>query len=158
MVEFRPFRIDLLMGLARQIIDPETREAIEESAAQARRKDERLAAENPYAGLPALRSRLIQRSLEGLWAEASQQGLEGQELQMVFLAALDQVWWKESGLADEGRHFIDCQSEVTGNADLECAAKLAETTFCRYPGIPLGNNVLYPGFGPNGHGDLGQHA
>ena len=32
-------------------------------------------------------------------------------------------------------------------------AKLAETAFCRYPGIPLGLNILHPNLGAAGHGE-----
>ena len=36
---------------------------------------------------------------------------------------------------------------------MEFNAKLAETVFCRYPEIPLANNILHPNAGIHGHGE-----
>jgi hypothetical protein len=152
-VTYRPFRVNLLLNLARPILDPEAREAFEDSIARNSREDERRAAENPYADLPGLNQRLRLRSLDGIWAEASAQGLTGSELRMCFLAELDAVWTEGPMFAHEGRHVIDFRLGIASNVELEFNAKLAETTFCRYPGIPLGSNVLHPNVGPNGHGE-----
>jgi hypothetical protein len=72
---------------------------------------------------------------------------------MRFLAELDAVWTEGPVISHEGRHVIDLRNGITLNTDLEFNAKLAETAFCRYPGIPLGSNVLHPGVGISGHGD-----
>jgi tetratricopeptide (TPR) repeat protein len=151
-VEFRPFRVNLLLNLAQPVLDAAAREAYIESIAINSEQDDQRAAENPYAYLPGLNQRLILRSLDAIWADAGADGLEGSEQRLRFLGELDAVWSEGPEVAHEGRHVIDLRAGINTQPDLEVRAKLAEIAFCRYPGIPLGNNVLHPNVGAGGHG------
>jgi hypothetical protein len=152
-VTYRPFRVELLLNLARPVLDPAAREAYENNVEQLRQEDDQRAAENPYAYLPGLNARLQQRSLESIWDEVGAQGLRGNEQRMRFLAELDEVWIEGPVFAHEGRHVLDFHLGISYNVELEFNAKLAETVFCRYPGIPLANNILHPNTGIHGHGE-----
>jgi hypothetical protein len=152
-VTYRPFRVNLLLNMAQPVLDLEAREAYEESIASNTRSDARRAARDPYARLPGLNQRLLLRSLDGIWAEASEPGLAEAEQRMRFLAELDAVWMEGPALAHEGRHVIDFRAGISTLPDIEVTAKLAEIAFCRYPGIPLGFNVLHPNVGASGHGE-----
>lgn len=152
-ISYRPFRVNLLLILAEAYLDQEAREGYESSIAANARSDDRLAAKDPYAYLSSLNHRLILRSLDAIWADAGASGLTGAEQRMRFLAELDAVWTEGPSNAHEGRHVIDFRAGITTLPDVEVNAKLAETAFCRYPGIPLGANILYPNMGVNGHGD-----
>ncbi|HEY44008.1 MAG TPA: hypothetical protein G4O11_08515 [Anaerolineae bacterium] len=50
----------------------------------------------------------------------------------------------------DGTLLIDFRAEITALPDIEVYAVLAETAFRRYPGIPLGNNVLHLNLGASG--------
>ena len=152
-VTYRPFRVNLLLNLAEGVLDPEARAMYEALIAANERVDDRLAAKDPYAQLNSLNFRLILRSLDAIWADAGASGLSGPEQRMRFLAELDAVWTEGPTLAHEGRHVIDARAGLTGGPALEFHAKLAETAFCRYPGIPLGLNILHPNMGAYGHGE-----
>ena len=154
-VEFRPFRVKLLMSLARKITDQEARERYADQVERDRKQDEKAAKEDPHAYLPGLNSRLVQRSLESLWHDVQQPGMTESQHQLSFLAELDDVWFEGPTLAHEGRHVIDFHRGSTNPVGLEFNAKLAETAFCRYPGIPLGYNILHP-YGIGGHSEANK--
>jgi len=151
-ITYRPFRVNLLLLLAEGFLDQEARQAYEAGIAANARGDDRLAASDPYAYLSSLNHRLILRSLDAIWADAGASDLADSEQRMRFLAELDAVWMEGPTLAHEGRHVIDLRAGITTLPDIEVNAKLAETAFCRYPGIPLGLNILYPNMGASGHG------
>lgn len=152
-ISYRPFRVNLLLILAEAYLDQEVRQAYEAGIAANARSDDRLAAKDPYAYLSSLNHRLILRSLDAIWVDAGASGLTGAEQRMRFLAELDAVWTEGPAIAHEGRHVIDFRAGITTLPDVEVHAKLAETAFCRYPGIPLGANILYPNMGAAGHGE-----
>ncbi len=156
-VEFRPFRVKLLMGLAQRVTDPDLKEDIANAVENERKQDEKAAAENPYAYLPGLNSRLVQRSLEAIWKDVVQPDKPEGEQKMHFLVELDAVWQEGPMEAHEGRHIIDAQRGNNSQVAAEFGAKLAETAFCRYPGIPLGANILYP-YGIAGHSEANSQV
>jgi hypothetical protein len=152
-ISYRPFRVNLLLILAEAYLDQEVRQAYEAGVAANARSDDRLAAKDPYAYLSSLNHRLMLRSLDAIWADTGASGLTGAEQRMRFLAELDAVWTEGPANAHEGRHVIDFRAGITTLPEVEVNAKLAETAFCRYPGIPLGANILYPNMGAAGHGE-----
>jgi hypothetical protein len=115
----------------------EERKKHEDEQARESALDEERAAREPAGYLPGLAMRLRHQGLERLQERLREAGLEGENLQLAFLAALERATLESSIFAHEGRHVLQ-QQRARNAGSGEFFAKLSEVAFAPEPRLALG--------------------
>ena len=103
--------------------------------------DDERARNDPHGYLPGLAMRLRLQGVRGVKARLEQQGLEGEDLRLAFLAEYERVEQESSIFAHEGRHAIDLRlgTKMRTGKKTEFYAKLSEAVFTSDPRLAIGS-------------------